>query len=71
MKVGDLVICTWQPSTSRVENDCALPMNYHIKGEVGIIVHCGKKRHDIMFPQFGGYTHFLATSAFEVISENR
>ena len=38
MQVGDLVRCTWQPRTSHVEDDCAVPMKLAIKGELGVIV---------------------------------
>jgi hypothetical protein len=47
-------------------------MKHTIKGEVGIIMDkdSGERpRYTIMFPQFGGYTHPLMPSAFEVISE--
>ncbi len=71
MTVGDLVLCVWQPSCSGVLNDCVLPMEYVIKGEVGIIESIGPEeypRYLIMFPQFG-YTHHLSPNVFEVISE--
>jgi hypothetical protein len=67
MKVGDLVKCIWQPTTSHIENDCAVPMKRHIKGEFGIIVRHKGHRYDIIFPQLDGYTHWLSTNAFEVI----
>ena len=70
MKVGDLVRCIWQPTTSRVENDCAIPMEHTIKGELGIIVKQYKHYHRILFPQLG-YEHPLSASAIEVISESR
>ena len=72
MKVGDLVMCVWQPTTSRVENDCALPMKHTIKGELGLITevlhskYSSGPRYQIAFPQLG-YTHALSDSAFEVI----
>lgn len=68
MQVGDLVKCIWQPSTSHIdENECAVPMKHHIKGEFGIIIRHQGHRYDIMFPQLDGYTHWLSTNAFEVI----
>ena len=71
MKVGDLVRCVWQPGVARVENDCALPMEYTIKGELGIIAEVRRDGGcQITFPQFG-YTHTLSNTAFEVISESR
>lgn len=72
MKVGDLVMCVWQPTTSRVENDCALPMKHTIKGELGLITevlhskYSGTPRYQIAFPQLG-YTHVLSVSAFEAV----
>jgi len=72
MKVGDLVRCVWQPTTSRVENDCALPMKHTIKGELGLITdvyhsrYGDRDRYKIAFPQLG-YAHTLSDSAFEVI----
>jgi hypothetical protein len=71
MKVGDLVQCIWQPGCSGVVNDCARPMVHTIKGEVGFIIDKGSgdhPRYTIIFPQFGGYTHPLMPSAFEVIA---
>ena len=73
MKVDDLVRCVWQPGASRVENDCALPMEHTIKGEVGFIIDKDPGEHPrytVIFPQLDGYTHPLMPSAFEVISEN-
>jgi hypothetical protein len=49
-------------------------MKHTIEGEVGIIESvCSEEypRYFIVFPQLGGYSHRLAPSAFEVISENR
>ena len=71
MKVGDLVRCVWQPGVSVVKNDCALPMEHTIKGEIGIITEArriGVWR--ITLTQFG-YTHTLSKTAFEVISASR
>ena len=69
MKVGDLVRCIWQPGASGVDKktECAIPMKHTIKDEFGLIVSIQKHRYDIMFPQLGGYTHWLSPSAFEVI----
>lgn len=73
MQVGDLVRCTWQPRTSHVEDDCAVPMKFAIKGELGVIVeeHSTGKQWSIAFPSLAGYTHVLSSSAFEVINERR
>ena len=75
MKVGDLVRCTWQPSTSKyVEGVGCIPMKHTIKGEVGLITkilhskHSSPPRYYVAFPQLG-YIHALAHSAFEVINE--
>ena len=71
MKVGDLVRCIWQPGASGVDKktECVIPMEYIIKGELGIIVKQHKHYHRILFPQFG-YAHNLSKSAIkEVISE--
>ena len=76
MKVGDLVRCIWQPTSSGVENDCAMPMEHSINGELGLIAevlhsrYSDGPRYHITFPQLG-YTHALSDSAFEVISESR
>jgi len=73
VRIGDLVRCTFQPSVSRVENDCAMPMEYHIEGELGIITEI-RKGHDpkpyfrVLFPQFG-YTHTISRCGIEIISE--
>ena len=69
MKVGDLVRCTWQPRSSRVTNDCAMPMEHTIKDEFGIIVKQWKHYYKVLFPQFG-YTHDLSSGALEVVSES-
>ena len=66
MKVGDLVRCTWQPGSSRIENDCAIPMEHTIKGELGIIVRQHKHYHRVLFPKFG-YEHDLSKNAIEVL----
>lgn len=69
MQVGDLVRCTWQPRTSHIKDDCAVPMKYHIEGELGIITEVIKyNRWAIAFPSLGGYTHVLSHSAFEGIN---
>jgi len=76
MKVGDLVRCTWQPKVAGVDQktQACLPMKHTIEGEVDIIESvCSEEypRYFIVFPQLGGYSHRLAPSAFEVISESR
>ena len=76
MKVGDLVRCVWQPTVAGVDQktQACLPMKRTIKGVVGFIESVGPEespRYLIIFPQFGGYTHHLSHSAFEVISEGR
>ena len=68
MQVGDLVRCIWQPRTSKIVNDCCVPMKHTIKDELGIIVKQHKHYHRILFPQFG-YEHDLSSGAFEVINE--
>jgi hypothetical protein len=70
MKVGDLVLCTWQPGVSRIVDDRCVPMEHIIKDEFGIIVKQWKHYHRILFSQFG-YEHDLSSSALEVISESR
>ena len=72
MKVGDLVRCVWQPKVSKyIAGKGCISMKHTIKGEFGIITEL---RHGggcfVTFPQLG-YTHPLANSAFEVISEGR
>ena len=73
MKPGDLVRCIFQPRVSRVENDCAISMEHHIKGELGIIIEIrkghGQSHHfNVLFPQFG-YTHPLSWRVIKLISE--
>ena len=72
MKVGDLVLCTWQPKSSGVDikRNCVIEMVHVIKGEVGIVVRQFPGRNVVLFPKFG-YEHPLANSALEVISESR
>ena len=53
MKVGDLVKCNWQPATSHIEDDCAVPMKFVIKGEIGIVID--KRRHT----SFDGMENYL------------
>jgi hypothetical protein len=73
MNIGDLVMCTFQPSSAGVDKktDCCIPMKHTIKGEVGIIESITKPHYLIMFPQFSGYTHNLSSNAFEVVNESR
>ena len=72
MKVGDLVRCIWQPGARGIDKttECIIPMQHKIKGEVGFITYVQGHRYDIMFPQLDGYTHWLSSSAFEVINED-
>lgn len=71
MKVGDLVKCLWQPTTSKIENGYALPMEHTIKGELGIIIkQCDGHCFEVSFPQLG-YAHTLNRNTFEVINESR
>ena len=66
MKVGDLVRCTWQPGSSRIENGAAVQMEHYIKGELGVIVRQHKHYHRVLFPQLG-YEHDLSKNAIEVL----
>ena len=68
MKIGDLVRCIFQPKVSRIENGCAMPMEHHINGEMGIILRIRSTRQfRVMFPQFG-YTHTIAHNGLELVS---
>lgn len=65
MKVGSLVRCNFQPSTSAVQHGICLPMLYTIKNELGIYIeHRGENSGTVLFPQFA-YEHVLAWSAIE------
>tara|TARA_Y100000034_G_C6852253_1_gene386738 strand:+ start:376 stop:576 length:201 start_codon:yes stop_codon:yes gene_type:complete len=66
MKVGDLVRCTWQPGSSRIEDGAVVQMEHWIKGELGIIVRQHKSYYRVSFPQFG-YEHDLSKRAIEVL----
>jgi|6_EtaG_2_1085325.scaffolds.fasta_scaffold10027_13 hypothetical protein len=68
MKVGDLVLCTFQPKTERVMDGYCLPMNYTLKGEFGIIKRIQNGLHLVIFPSVG-YSHWLSHSALEEASE--
>lgn len=71
MRIGDLVRCTFQPSVSCVKSDCAMPMEYHIQGEIGIITNVRWGHVElfrVLFPQFG-YTHTISRCGIEIISE--
>ena len=71
MKIGDLVKCVWQPSTSKyVEGVGCIPMKYTIEGEFGIIIKQKLHYHYVLFPRFG-YMHQLSDSALEAINESR
>ncbi len=71
MKVGDLVKCLFQPKASAVQHGVVLPMEYTIKGELGIIL---KSRNNgcqrVLFPQLG-YEHDITNSELEIVSESR
>ena len=73
MKVGDLVKCNWQPGTSHIENDCAVPMKFIIKGEIGIIIgkkeqrYIGSSYNVVLFPKFD-YKHTLSDQALDLLS---
>jgi len=75
VKVGDLVKILWQPrDVFDKKKQWVRPMKHIIKGELGIVASVGLEEHprySILFPQFGSYKHWLAPSAFEVISEGR
>ena len=71
MKVGNLVRCKFQPSTSRVQHGICLPMPYDIKDELGIYIkHRDECSGVVLFPQFG-YEHTLAWISLEIINESR
>lgn len=71
MKVGDLVRCLFQPSSSRVQHGVCLPMPRVIKGELGIILKARNNGSSkVAFPQFG-YEHDLSNAVLEVIDESR
>ena len=72
MKIGDLVRCLWQPGGRfNVSTNCVENMEYHIENELGIITKdLGGSRRAVCFPQFS-YTHRLATTALELLNENR
>ena len=71
MKVGDLVRCLFQPSSSRVQHGVCLPMTHVIKGELGIILKARNNGSSkVAFPQFG-YEHDLSNAVLEVINESR
>ena len=67
MKVGDLILCKWQPKTSRIVDGRAIPMKHSILGKMGFII--GKKRHCyvVLFPEYG-YKHDLTANVMELIS---
>jgi hypothetical protein len=70
VKVGDLILCTWQPGTSHInEAGYAVPMKHMIKGELGIIIKVLREpRYKILFPKFG-YEHVLTDTTFVLASE--
>ena len=71
MKEGDLVRCNFQPRCGGWDPDRKrlMPMVHTIKNELGIIVAINQRQHYVVFPQLG-YTHPLAATALEVISES-
>ena len=72
MKVGDLVLCTWQPSIRGVLDNTAKPTKHLIKGQYGIVTRViNSHRVAITFPGLCGYTHYLSPNAFEVLNESR
>ncbi len=71
MKVGDLVRCLFQPTTSKVQGGVCVPMKHAIKNELGIIVGVSSFGTPlVLFPRFG-YEHPLAHSTLEAINESR
>lgn len=70
MKVGDLVLCTFQPTTSHIDpkTECAMPMKHTIKGEVGIIIDQHMSWHRVLFSHLG-YEHDLSSNVIELINE--
>jgi hypothetical protein len=72
MKVGDLVKCTWQPRCGGYDSErqCLLPMTHHIENQPGFVTEVDDGRCLVLFPKFG-YSHMLAFSALEIISESR
>ena len=72
MKVGDLVLCNYQPRAAGVDKDtgACIEMKYKIKGEFGIITSFNNSGScTILFPRYG-YKHMLAKSCVEVVSES-
>ena len=72
MKAGDLVKCRWQPRSAGYDSEkqCVLPMVYHIENMSGFVMEVRHGRCLVLFPHLG-YSHMLAFSALEVLSENR
>jgi len=60
----------WQPSIAGYDSkkQCLLPMTIQIENKAGFVVEVSDGRCRVLFPQFG-YSHILAFSALEVISE--
>jgi len=81
MKIGDLVLCTFQPTTSHIDpkTERAMPMKHTIKGEIGIIIdqhvpwHPTEPNthgwHRVLFSHLG-YEHNLSSNGIELINEN-
>lgn len=70
MKVGDLVRCIWQPRSSHIENDCAVPLNITIKGEIGVIVQRSQCHNIVSFPQLM-HEQPLSDRVLELVNESR
>ena len=72
MKVGYIVRCKFQPSSSgyNTKTGCLKPMLYHIEEELGILIGARDKHSGIVFfPQFN-YQHYIAYRSLEVVSES-
>ena len=72
MKVGDLVLCKFQPRCGWHEAKSAfIKMEYMIENEMGIITKADDHgRFRILFVHMG-YEHTLAGNVLEVLSESR
>tara|TARA_R110002110_G_scaffold159572_5_gene357449 strand:- start:289 stop:522 length:234 start_codon:yes stop_codon:yes gene_type:complete len=70
LKIGDLVRCKFQPSSSgyNTKTGSMKPMLHHIKGEVGIVVgHRDELAAVVYFPKFE-YEHYISWRSLEAIS---
>ncbi len=74
MEIGDLVKCNWQPGSSHIEDDCAVPMKFIIKGEIGIVIdkreqhYIGSSYSVVLFPKFG-YKHTLSDHTLDLLNK--